>query len=947
MTGVHGNAADAIPTSQRHLQGLIDGLGPSIFVGLLTLDGVVLEINQAPLTAAGLTLSDVIGRPFEDTYWWAHSADARHQLRAAIARAARGEASRYDVQNRGAGNDVIDIDFSLQPMRDAEGRVIFLIPSASVITERKQVEEALRASLGEFRSLAESMPHIVWITRPDGGNVYFNQQWMDYTGLTLEESLGDGWNTPFHPDDQRRAWDAWQLSTTTEAPYSLEVRLRRADGAYRWWLVRGVPLKDPEGTIVKWFGTCTDIHDLKLAQNEITRINRALQMLSSSNEALMRARHEPQMLEEVCRIGVEVGGYRMAWVGYAQDDADQSVKPMAHAGAEQGYLSEVDVSWDDQDVRGRGPLGRTVSTGRAVVCDDLEHASGFAPWLSLAQQRGYRGIVSLPLRDATRTFGLLALYSADVHETSAEELRLLQQMADDLAFGIGSVRSSRERERLDGQVREQAALLDIAREAIIVKGLDDRILYWSKGAERTYGWTTEEAVGQTAVTLLRNDPGQSLIAQAALLADGEWTGEMVKQRRDGREITVEARWTLMLDDQGRPRSILSINNDITERRSLEAQYLQAQKMEAIGHLAGGVAHDFNNLLTVILGFCELLLDRHADQPHRNDILEIQKAGTRAAVLTRQLLTFSRKQVVKPTRLDMNRLVADLEPMIARLLGEDVRMVLTLPPSLAPIRADRGQVEQVLINLAVNARDAMPGGGTLTIETADVELNDVYASTHAGVTSGTYVSVTVIDTGTGMTPEVQARLFEPFFTTKEVGKGTGLGLATVHGIASRSGGSVNVWSELGRGTSFVVYFPRDDTHEGADADPSPAPQAGRGTETILVVEDAEGVRELVTSLLERQGYRILLAANAEEARVLFREHPSIALILTDVVMPGTSGPALIVELIEQRPWLKVVYMSGSSEEAIVNRGMFAPGVTFLHKPFTAEALGRAVREVLDR
>ena len=185
MTGVHGNAADAIPTSQRHLQGLIDGLGPSIFVGLLTLDGVVLEINQAPLTAAGLTLSDVVGRPFEDTYWWAHSADARHQLRAAIARAARGEASRYDVQNRGAGNDVIDIDFSLQPMRDAEGRVIFLIPSASVITERKQVEEALRASLGEFRSLAESMPHIVWITRPDGGTVYFNQQWMDYTGLGM------------------------------------------------------------------------------------------------------------------------------------------------------------------------------------------------------------------------------------------------------------------------------------------------------------------------------------------------------------------------------------------------------------------------------------------------------------------------------------------------------------------------------------------------------------------------------------------------------------------------------------------------------------------------------------------------------------------------------------------------------------------------------------------
>ena len=369
-------------------------------------------------------------------------------------------------------------------------------------------------------------------------------------------------------------------------------------------------------------------------------------------------------------------------------------------------------------------------------------------------------------------------------------------------------------------------------------------------------------------------------------------------------------------------------------------------MEAIGQLAGGVAHDFNNLLTVILGFCELLLvDLDPADPRHADIGEIQKAGTRAAGLTRQLLAFSRKQIIELTLLDVNAILTDMRPMLERLIREDVKILLGLGPALAPVMADRGQVEQVILNLAVNAQDAMLKGGTLTIETANVDLDEHDGTTHFAVTPGAYVALTVTDTGTGMTPEVQARLFEPFFTTKEVGKGTGLGLATVHGIVTRSGGSVGVDSEVGKGTSFKVYFPQADAAQMVVDAPPPA-RTGTGTETVLVVDDAQGLGELAKRLLERQGYTVLVAKSADEALRLFERTASVDVVLTDVVMPDASGPELAKQLVERRPALKVIYMSGYTEETIVHHGVLNAGIAFVHKPFTAETLGRKIREVLD-
>jgi CheY-like chemotaxis protein len=319
----------------------------------------------------------------------------------------------------------------------------------------------------------------------------------------------------------------------------------------------------------------------------------------------------------------------------------------------------------------------------------------------------------------------------------------------------------------------------------------------------------------------------------------------------------------------------------------------------------------------------------------------------AAGLTRQLLAFSRRQIIEPTVLDLNAVVNDMRAMLGRLIGEDVQIVVSLRQDLARVTADRGQVEQIVLNLAVNARDAMPAGGTLTIETANVELDADYGKSHLSLKPGSYVVLTVTDSGIGMTPQVQARLFEPFFTTKEVGKGTGLGLATVHGIVTRGGGSVNVSSEVGRGTSFGVYFPRAEVAETIVAEPPPVARPGARSETVLVVEDSDGLRELAKRMLERRGHKVLVAANAEEALRLFEGNGSIDVLLTDVVMPGTSGPELTKQLVGLRPALKVIYMSGYTEEAIVHHGVLNPGVAFLHKPFSSEALGQKIREVLDR
>ncbi len=385
-----------------------------------------------------------------------------------------------------------------------------------------------------------------------------------------------------------------------------------------------------------------------------------------------------------------------------------------------------------------------------------------------------------------------------------------------------------------------------------------------------------------------------------------------------------------------------------ERKRLEQQLRQVQKMEAIGRLAGGVAHDFNNLLTVISGYCQMLLeDPGASGPQREYIAEIKDAGDRAAALTRQLLAFSRQQVLQPRILDLNALIANVEKMLRRLIGEDIELVTAQAPEVELVKADPGQVEQIIMNLAVNARDAMPKGGKLTIETTNVELDETYVHSHGPVKPGPYVMLAVCDTGIGMDSQTQSRIFEPFFTTKEQGKGTGLGLSTVYGIVKQTGGYIWVYSEPGRGATFKIYLPRvEEVAETIEPRKVPA-KLHEGTESILLVEDEERVRKLTRRILEANGYKVLVATRGDEALRICGEHKgAIHLLLTDVVMPEMSGPEVANQLSLLRAEMRVLYMSGYTDDAVVRHGMLEPGMAFLQKPFTPEILLSKVREVLD-
>jgi nitrogen-specific signal transduction histidine kinase/CheY-like chemotaxis protein len=392
---------------------------------------------------------------------------------------------------------------------------------------------------------------------------------------------------------------------------------------------------------------------------------------------------------------------------------------------------------------------------------------------------------------------------------------------------------------------------------------------------------------------------------------------------------------------------VTLRDSQQEEKRLEERLRQAHKMEAVGRLAGGVAHDFNNVLSVILSYSDILLGQlqPGDRMH-DEIDEIRKAGARAGDLTRQLLLFSRQQVLEPKVLDLNEVLTGMEKMLRRLIGEDVELVSTPSASIGRVRADPGSIEQVIMNLVVNARDAMPIGGKLTIETGNATLDEAYAREHLGVKPGPHVLLAVSDTGTGMDKATQARIFEPFFTTKERGKGTGLGLSTVFGIIQRSGGSVWVYSEPGKGTSFKVYLPCVETQVDHSR-PIIAPRTLHGSETILLVEDDEQVRAVARSILKRKGYRVIEAQNAGEALLSCETHVgAIDLLLSDVVMPQMSGPELARRVAGVRPEIKILCMSGYTDDAVVRHGALDAGIAFIQKPFTPDTLARKVREVLD-
>ncbi|MGZ9148371.1 MAG: PAS domain S-box protein [Candidatus Deferrimicrobiaceae bacterium] len=522
----------------------------------------------------------------------------------------------------------------------------------------------------------------------------------------------------------------------------------------------------------------------------------------------------------------------------------------------------------------------------------------------------------------------------------------IQRKNEQLQVEIAERIKAEEAQARLGMAVEQAA------EVIMISDTDGTIQYVNPAFERISGYSREEAIGKNP-RILKSGRHEEAFYRVLwdTLARGEtWSGNLINRRKDGKLFEEVAVISPVRDAGGTVVNYVAVKRDVTHEVQLEEELRQMQKMEAVGKLAGGIAHDFNNLMTVINGFSELLQGRPGlDSTCRKEVDEIRKAGDRAAALTRQLLAFSRRQMLQPKTVDLGKVTSEMDNLLRRLIGEDIELVTVAGKALWNVKVDPGQIEQVVMNLVVNSRDAMPSGGRITIETANAVFADDYLGTHPVVRPGSYVMLAVSDTGIGMDEETKGRIFEPFFTTKEQGKGTGLGLSTVYGIVKQSKGYIWAYSEVGKGTTFKVYLPQAEEGIKETSSPGkPVRAGGKGCETLLLAEDEDLVRELARTILEEKGYRVLDARDGHEAVEIAGRHDGpIHMLVTDVVMPRMSGGELARRMDELRPGIRVLYMSGYTENAIVHHGVLDSGTAFVQKPFHIETLTRAIREELDR
>lgn len=742
--------------------------------------GRFLFANQPLLDLWGLTLDAVVGKNFYELGYPDELARRLQQQLQDVFETGKSITGETPYVSPAGAQGFYEYIFS--PAFAGNGTVEFVVGSTRDITERKLAETALRESEAEFRALAEAMPQMVWITRPDGWNIYFSQQWMDYTGLTLEESFGHGWIKPFHPEDQQHAWDAWQRATATIGVYSIESRLRRADGAYRWWLIRGVPQLDATGHIIKWFGTCTDIHELKLAELEISRANQALR------------------------------------------DSDEKFRAMAD--------NITDVFW--------------------ITSPDFN----------------------------------------TIHYVSA--------------------------------------------------GYE---LIWGCPAESLY------ANPQQWVEAILPDERESAFAVFATLMGtaSEANVEYRIARPDGTVRWIHDRGYQVRDALGKLVRLTGIASDITERKQLEAQLTQAQKLEAIGTLAGGIAHDFNNILAAIMGYSQMA-QRGINQDSRAQahLEQVLIASTRAKDLVKQILTFSRSEEPDREPLELQPIIDETLMLLQVSLPSTVEIRQNIDLTAPPLLGDATQLRQVILNLCVNAAQAMKEhGGILGIRLSCLEIDCDFAGIHPELKEGPHVRLDVSDTGRGMDRAMQERIFEPFFTTKAPGEGTGLGLAVVHGVIKNHGGAIAVLSEPGVGTTFSIYLPVYERLQAAIIHESDSMPRGNG-EHILFVDDEEALVSLGKSMLEVLGYRVTTWTDSSEALAAFRSQPQdFDLVITDQTMPHLNGGDLATALLGIRPTLPIILLTGYNATMSFEQAKAIGIRELLFKPNTMQALGEAVRRALDQ
>ncbi len=766
------------------------------------------------------------------------------------------------------------------------------------LTDRARLESfaCLRVSEEQYTLAVCSMSDGLWGRNILTNAEYWSPRFRELVGYHESElpSTFESFVSLLHPDDVDRVTLALRAHLERREPYDIEFRLRTKSGAYRWFRSRGQAVWNQAGQPVRMAGTITDITDRKSAEEQLRATQKLLRAMLDHTPAIVYAKDLNGRYLFVNRRHEQMFGRANAdMIGKSDDE----LFPGQQIAASRAHDHEV------------------FATLKVVECEETAVRDGrLHTYLS----------VKFPLLDSCgQPFGVCGI-ATDISDRKEVEEKL-RELTD----------------RLQAIVRASPV-------PIIAIDPDGMVNMWNPAAERIFGWNEGEVIG-SPVPFVPDDKWEEFrtLRDRVLRGESLFQVEVQRRRKDGRRIVVNLSAAPLRDREGRIHGIMALLEDVTERKRLEEQLRQASKMEAIGRLAGGVAHDFNNMLTAIRGYSELLIqDLPEGHRKRRQAEEILKAAERAASLTQQLLAFSRRQVIQPKTVDLNALLTNLMGMLRRVIGEDIQLVAHLAPGLWPVTADPGQLEQVVLNLAVNARDAMPQGGVLTIETANVREVMAGKGGHDAGSPGV-VQLTVRDTGTGMDAETLARIFEPFFTTKELGRGTGLGLATVYGIVQQSGGTITADSEPGRGTTFTLRFPCAQLPVADRRAHDDQAEVFTGSETILVVEDEPFVRRYLMELLAGQGYDVLEAASGAEA--LARSEACsrpIHLLLTDVVMPEMNGRQLAERLVTKRPEMRVLFMSGYTDDAVLRHGVQNRGTAFIQKPCAPEALLKKIREVLS-
>ena len=806
-----------------------------------------------------------------------------HEIPLILVTGTLGDERAVECVKQGAADYILKQNLARLPMA-----VRRALEEQKARAERTVAEDRIR----RLTLAVDQSPASVIITDPAGNIEYVNRRFVDVTGYSAAESLGQtprllkSGNTPLEVYQ-----DMWQ-TIRSGLVWHGELLNRTRNDVLAWNSVTISPVRDSQGAVSHYLSTQEDITSRKQSE-------RALR------EREERFRQIAENIKEVFFV------------------------------MEASFKKTLYISPAYEQVWGR-------------TCASLYQ-----------DPRSFLG--PLPPEDRTRLIASIARIQQG-EEPGDIEFRVvrpdgsvrwvlsnaspIRNEQGDVYRITGVAMDITERRRAEAALAESEALYRTVIEAsfdgieITEAGL---VVEANRGFAEMFGYSAEEVIGRKILDFVAEE---SVADVRQRVSDGiEGTYELVGKRKDGSKILLEAT-AKTHNVAGRPGRLTALR-DVTEKRQLEEQFRQAQKMEAIGRLAGGVAHDFNNLLTVITSCTELLvMDTEEADPRRDNLDEIRKAAQGAAALTRQLLTFSRQQVIEPRLVTMEDVVRSADKILKRLIGEDIELVTRLSDAPATVKIDPGQMEQVILNLAVNARDAMPDGGKLTLETSSVELDETYSRNHWPALPGCFALLAVSDTGIGMTEETRARIFEPFFTTKEVGKGTGLGLATVYGIIKQGGGFIWVYSERGQGTTFKIYLPL--LNEPPDVRKPPRPVTSlRGTETVLVTEDAPALRATAHQILTRYGYTVLDAPDGKAALALTTRHNGpIHLLLTDVVMPEMSGRELAERFKAKCPEVRVLYMSGYTDHAVVRHGVLEPGIAYLQKPFTPDSLARKVREVLD-